>query len=565
MRRPLLAPLLGLMAALAAACAGSPSPVGDVRFFNRAPVTVVNDRCDVPDKPAEYALSALLYAIDADIFHRIPRLLDFKPYLRARSQNAMDEVPDSTWFTNRIGHRPMTPEEIRRGPNDSDGPDRSAPWRIIGSKTAGISAGFRVKDARDDVWLIKFDEPHLPEMETATEVIVQRLVWAAGYNVPETAVVLFERDQLELAADAVIEDQFGNDRPMEADDLAQVMARIEPMPDGRYRALASKYIPGTPIGGIRPEGTRPDDPNDTIPHELRRELRGMYALYAWLNNVDTKLGNTLDTYIEDPAREGHHYVVHYFLDFGKSLGVHASSSLHAESGFQRKVAPEKWLATVAALGLEVQPWDNLEQPPNIRGVARFESERFDPGDWHTLHPWLPFENSDRFDQYWGTKIVMAFTPEQLRAAIDVGQLSDPRAADYYLRILRERQEKTGRYWFSRVAPLEDFEVTREQAGSMQLCFRDLWLRHGFDASPNRTRYTARSYDYLGRPASLALSASPTDEGSACLTNVSVHSAEDSYTIVGITVTRAGKSLPPVFVHLARGQDGRLRVIGIWRT
>ena len=30
--------------------------------------------------------------------------------------NTLDEVPDSAWFTNRVGSRPMTIEELVRGP-----------------------------------------------------------------------------------------------------------------------------------------------------------------------------------------------------------------------------------------------------------------------------------------------------------------------------------------------------------------------------------------------------------------------------------------------------------------
>ena len=46
----------------------------------------------------------------------------------ARNVNTLGEVPDSSWFTNRIGRRPMTIEEIVRGPNTGDGPDTSSNW-----------------------------------------------------------------------------------------------------------------------------------------------------------------------------------------------------------------------------------------------------------------------------------------------------------------------------------------------------------------------------------------------------------------------------------------------------
>src|SRR6187200_3310436 len=40
----------------------------------------------------------------------------------AKDVNTIDEVPDSSWFTNRIGSRPMTIDELRRGPLTGTGP-----------------------------------------------------------------------------------------------------------------------------------------------------------------------------------------------------------------------------------------------------------------------------------------------------------------------------------------------------------------------------------------------------------------------------------------------------------
>src|SRR5512132_1908069 len=41
----------------------------------------------------------------------------YKPTgLRAQNLNTVDEVPDSSWFTNRIGARNLTIDEVVRGP-----------------------------------------------------------------------------------------------------------------------------------------------------------------------------------------------------------------------------------------------------------------------------------------------------------------------------------------------------------------------------------------------------------------------------------------------------------------
>ena len=56
-------------------------------------------------------------------------------------------------------------------------------------------------------------------------------------------------------------------------DIAPVLARAVCKPDGSYRA--SRATPGR-SGSFKYYGTRPDDPNDVIPHEHRRD----FALYT---------------------------------------------------------------------------------------------------------------------------------------------------------------------------------------------------------------------------------------------------------------------------------------------
>ena len=64
---------------------------------------------------------------------------------RAMSINTIDEVPDSNWFTNRIiGTRPMTVEEIAKGPDTGTGPapasGRSRPERATASRLVSRSS-----------------------------------------------------------------------------------------------------------------------------------------------------------------------------------------------------------------------------------------------------------------------------------------------------------------------------------------------------------------------------------------------------------------------------------------
>ena len=100
----------------------------------------------------------------------------------------------------------------------------------------------------------------------------------------------------------------GNWLPIGRRDLEQWFRDQPRNPDGTFRAPASRYIQGTPVGQFRHYGTRSDDPNDLYPHESRRELRGYKVLSAWLNHDDSRSLNTFDAYVEDNGRR---YVRHH--------------------------------------------------------------------------------------------------------------------------------------------------------------------------------------------------------------------------------------------------------------
>ena len=60
---------------------------------------------------------------------------------QAKNTNALDEVPNSSWFTNRNAKNPMTLEELKRGPNKGSGPDLEGSLTIIAAKVEGVSPG----------------------------------------------------------------------------------------------------------------------------------------------------------------------------------------------------------------------------------------------------------------------------------------------------------------------------------------------------------------------------------------------------------------------------------------
>ncbi|MGH7859957.1 MAG: hypothetical protein ACREQY_21735, partial [Candidatus Binatia bacterium] len=88
------------------------------------------------------------------------------PPREAANLNALDEVPSSTWFTNRHHLRPLSREALARGPNEGPPPSATGPLTIISGKSLGQSPGFVLDDEKGDRYLVKFDPPEVPEMAT---------------------------------------------------------------------------------------------------------------------------------------------------------------------------------------------------------------------------------------------------------------------------------------------------------------------------------------------------------------------------------------------------------------
>lgn len=166
---------------------------------------------------------------------------------------------------------------------------------------------------------------------------------------------------------------------------------------------------------------------------------------------------------------------------------------------------------------------------------------------------------DRFDDFWGARIVMSFTRAHIEAAVAQARYDDSRTARYITRTLIARQRKLGRYFFSKVNPLDDFRLVADQ-----ICFRDLLISHDL-ASPNEatsTRYVVRSYDYAGSSRGARRTIAATRDGRVC-TPYRAGSSHDAYTIVELVTTRAGKTYAAVEAHLAQ-RNGRMHLIGIYR-
>ncbi|MGQ0734854.1 MAG: hypothetical protein ACT4QD_14515, partial [Acidobacteriota bacterium] len=238
--------------------------------------------------------------------------------LRALNVNTLDEVPDSSWFTNRIGRRDLPVADLLRGPDRITEPLSMQGWVVSRDKGSGVQPGFRMTDPSGQIYQIEVDPPSNPELATGAEIIGTAFYHALGYHVVEVYVAELDASALVISEKATVRDQYtGKRRRFERRDLNAVLRRGARQPSGRYRVLVSRFAPGRPLGNFRYYGTRSDDPNDIVPHEHRRELRGARVFGAWLNHDDSRGVNSLDML---ETRDGRGYIKHYMFDFGSILG-----------------------------------------------------------------------------------------------------------------------------------------------------------------------------------------------------------------------------------------------------
>ena len=144
--------------------------------------------------------------------------------LRAQNLNTIDEVPDSSWFTNRIGARPLTLDELRSGPN-AGAPPASGTWTVTREKASGYAPGFTARDGSGETWFLSFDPPANPESASAALVVATKIFHALGYNQVEYFLTSITPAAIRLDGGATMRRPNGKRTPFTSDDMNAVLER----------------------------------------------------------------------------------------------------------------------------------------------------------------------------------------------------------------------------------------------------------------------------------------------------------------------------------------------------
>lgn len=406
---------------------------------------------------------------------------------RAKNINTVGEVPDGPFYVNRAGRVALTPALVARAANTTDGPV-DGPWTVVSAKSDGVTPGFTVRDQAGTLWFVKFDPPGWSGMATGTEVVAAKLFWAIGYHTVEYHIGRLHPANLVIEQGATITPDGQAERPMLVGDIDRLLEDADRGTDGAYRVVLSRGAPGRPVGRIRFHGTRPDDPNDIVPHEHRRELRGYRLFAAWLNHVDAKGINSLATLVTEDGRS---FIRRYLLDFGSALGSAAVGPREGWEGYEELFEPPREIARrILSLGFRVPAWRTMrwyESPAIGRLPVRHD-------DWNP-QAWAPHIMTGAFrhmrldDAFWAAEKLTFITDEIIDAAVREGAFDDPGAERALARTIRERRDRILQTYLPALTP-----VTSPALDAGELRFTDIAVASGVAQAPVRYQASWFSFD-----------------------------------------------------------------------
>ncbi len=374
---------------------------------------------------------------------------------RAVNVNTADEVPDSSWYANRLGpHRSMSIEPIELGPQHGGGPV-AGPWTIAAGGSDAIRPRLTARDAGGTLYDLRFDVDSHPEMATGADAVSTRLVHALGYHTAQNHLIRLKAGDLRIGGAAAVKDGSGRRRLMRQADLDILLTGAARQVDGSYRAIASRLPDGVDLGPFKFSGVRRDDPNDIHPHQHRRELRGLRVVFAWLNHDDAASIETCDVLEADGDRR---VVRHYLVDFGSTLGSGSARPGSARAGNEYAWVARSKLLTALTFGLWVRPWDRVRYP-DVPSIGRYEGASFDAEKWMPRYRNAAFDQMRPDDAFWAARRIVAISDEAIQAVVRTAQYSDPRAEAYLARTIGARRDAIGRAWLNALLPLADCQLT----------------------------------------------------------------------------------------------------------
>ncbi len=154
------------------------------------------------------------------------------------------------------------------------------------------------------------------------------------------------------------------------------MDRAARRPDGRVRALASRFADGKPL---ETSATTARGRITTRTTSFRTSTGASCArnrvFAAWLNHDDSRGPNSLDM-VDGPRSR--RWVKHYMFDFGSIMGSGTAFAQKPRPGNEYILEWKPSFLDAGDARALLRPWITIKYPHMPPSVGNFEAARFDP-------------------------------------------------------------------------------------------------------------------------------------------------------------------------------------------
>ena len=242
-------------------------------------------------------------------------------------------------------------------------------------------------------------------------------------------------------------------------DIACCSARRIAMRTARTGSSPARRSKGSRSAASGSTAPAPTIPTTSSPHEHRRELRAYGTFAAWVNHVDSKSINTLDTLIEQDGRK---VVRHHLLDFGstdrqrrrvsargvRGLGI----PRRGQEGAHGHARPSASTSRTGAPSPSIARARSARSP----SITRIGTRR----RWKPRYANSAFRSARLDDKFWAARRLQGFTDEMLKAVTRVGQFNDPTSEQMLAKFLIDRRNAIVRRYLTAVNPILNVQLTR---------------------------------------------------------------------------------------------------------
>ncbi|MEI9954345.1 MAG: hypothetical protein WDO74_36585 [Pseudomonadota bacterium] len=207
------------------------------------------------------------------------------------------------------------------------------------------------------------------------------------------------------------------------------------------------------------------------PTKISRDLRGARLIAAWLSHFDSREQNSMSTWMATNPKDGSSagYVRHWYIDMGDCFGSEWNvDAISKRLGHAYLLDFGYLFEDFATFGAVERPWDRAQRTPGATNFGYFSARDFDPELWRGEYPNPAFGRMTERDGAWATRIIARFSAEDIRAAVSVGNFTNPAHTEFLVRVLLARQRRVLERYFSKLSPLADVQVS-----GRRVCATDL--------------------------------------------------------------------------------------------